>query len=94
MESATDGTAIVLGIEVFACIFILTGLVWIIREVIADRDMSLTAKTIWIIVLIGAPILGIIAWSVIDSRPRTLEAPRTAIRDTASHSPTDAGRFR
>jgi len=62
------GTWVVLGFGVMTCAVVVAGFIWILRNVLRDPELSLTAKTIWIVVLIGAPILGILAWFVFQFR--------------------------
>lgn len=68
MGPGEPGTYVVVALGVVAGLVVIAGLVWIIRNVLRTDDLSNTAKTIWIIVLIAAPILGIIAWLVFQAR--------------------------
>lgn len=58
--------AFVIGLFAFA-VFLL-GIVFVVRQVLRDHQLGDLAKTVWIIVLIAAPILGLVAWFVFSFR--------------------------
>jgi heme/copper-type cytochrome/quinol oxidase subunit 2 len=58
-----------------AAAVVLAGLIWIIRDILHSA-FSTTTKTIWIIVIIAAPVVGIIAWSLFIFRTDSRGQPR------------------
>lgn len=57
-----------------AAAVVLAGLIWIIRDILRSV-FSATTKTIWIIVIIAAPVVGIIAWSLFIFRTDPRDQP-------------------
>lgn len=69
------GTTVVFIFGSLAIAVCLLGLVFAIRQVLRDENLSDLAKTIWVVLLIATPILGLVAWFIfgLRRRPATLE---------------------